>query len=113
MKKKKKKLIFKISSLDVELVEGIFRKSGSDKEIQSFKKKISRTNKINLYKVRKERKKLKKFFKKEKEFTKNVHNISGLIITTLQDISDPITTYYLYDDFLSVNGKQKILKKNF
>eukprot|EP01080_Neovahlkampfia_damariscottae_P011744 gene11744-5082_t len=88
---------------DVEGVEGIFRKSGSDKLIQNFKKKVEITNKINLY--------------KEKELTKNVHNITGLIITTLQEISDPITTYALYDDFLSTieikEEKQKIetLKK--
>jgi hypothetical protein len=43
--------------------------------------------------------------KNKKEITKDVHNISGLIITTLQDLPEPIITWSLYDKFVKTDSR--------
>eukprot|EP01080_Neovahlkampfia_damariscottae_P008366 gene8366-191_t len=87
--------------------EGIFRKSGSDKSINHFIRKCQK-----IFKSVKITKKSKIDFTAEIELIKDVHNIAGLVITSLQDLSEPLITYDLYKNFLEVDDikqeKEKI-----
>jgi hypothetical protein len=76
--------------------EGIFRKSGSEKVIKKFILDSQKNSSLNMESVLD--------FTKEIELISDIHNIAGVVITSLQDISDPVITYQLYNTFLKTDG---------
>jgi hypothetical protein len=76
--------------------EGIFRKSGSEKVIKKFILDSQKNSSLNMESVLD--------FTKEIELISDIHNIAGVVITSLQDISDPVITYQLYNKFLKTDG---------
>jgi hypothetical protein len=65
-------------------VEGIFRLSGSQQIINMIKDRINCDLHVDLFTI------------------KNPHNVAGLMKLYLRDLADPLLTFKLYDDIMSI-----------
>jgi hypothetical protein len=82
-------------------IEGIFRKSGSEKIIKKFILDCQKNSSFNL--------ETKLDFTNEIDLVSDIHNIAGIVITSLQDISEPFITFQLYNTFLETDGIFKVI----
>lgn len=73
--------------------EGIFRLSGSARDIETLRRKIDKKVTISFEDV-------------------SVHSISGLVKLWIRKLPEPLMTWDLYDQFTNLNSKKKKTIKN-
>jgi hypothetical protein len=77
-------LIVHLKKCDCQNVEGIFRISGSQEEMDEIISRLEHSEKVNFNKI------------------KDIHNISGLLKYYFRSMPSPLLTFNLFDSFIKI-----------